>query len=200
MFQLPPICRKPVFALFKSDVFNLYHPWHLFEMIELIDIIRQKDDHPFELLNRFRTATHSEEHVKCIQSRAVDPSDNNYPSEALHIWAENQPVDQHNQLKLQQISSKMFHLKAIDQYPPNVSKQEIERVLARPRSETGSLDFDIFIKGTARVMLTSNIAIADRLINGQLGTVVRVDINQTRQKPSTVYIKCDDDNAGKHLK
>ena len=130
MFQLPPIRRKPVFANFKNDVLNLYHPWHLFEMIELIDIMRQKDDDPFgELLNRFRTATHSEEDINCIQSRAIDLSDNNYPSDALHIWAENQPVDQHNQLKLQQISSKMFHLKAIDQYPPNVSKQDIERVL-----------------------------------------------------------------------
>ena len=48
-------------------------------------------------------------------------------------------------------------------------------------------------------MLTSNIDIADRLINGQLGTVVRVDINQTQQTPSTVYVKFDDDNAGKHL-
>ena len=63
-----------------------------------------------EILNRFRTATHSED-IKCIQSRAIDPSDNNYPSEVLHIWKENQPVHQHNQLKLQQISSKMFHLK-----------------------------------------------------------------------------------------
>ena len=40
MYQLPPIRRKPVFANYKNDVFNLYHPWHLFTMIELVDITR----------------------------------------------------------------------------------------------------------------------------------------------------------------
>jgi hypothetical protein len=38
LYQLPPIRRKPVFENYKNDVYNLYHPWHLFTMIELIDI------------------------------------------------------------------------------------------------------------------------------------------------------------------
>ena len=144
-------------------------------MIELVDIMRQKDDQPFaELLNRFRTASQTEEDIQCIQSRAIDPSDNNYPSDALHIWAENTPANQHNDLKLEQMPAPLFHWKAIDQYPPNVSQQDIDRVLVRPRSETSGLDSDIYIKEAARVMLTMNIDIADRLINGQLGTVVRI--------------------------
>ena len=185
MYQLPPIRKKPVFANFKNDVFNLYHPWHLFTMIELVEIMRQKDDQPFaELLNRFRTANQTEEDIKCIQSRAIaDPSDNNYPSDALHIWAENNPVNQHNEMKLENIPGALFHLKAIDQYPPNVSQQDIDRVLARP-------------KETARVMLTTNIDIADRLINGQLGTIVRIEVNQNNQNPTVIYIKFDDDKAG----
>ena len=61
MYQLPPICKKIVFANYKNDVFNLNHPWHLFTMIELIDIMRQKDDRPFaEILNGFRTASQTE--------------------------------------------------------------------------------------------------------------------------------------------
>jgi hypothetical protein len=31
------------------------------------------------------------------------PTDTNYPSDALHIWAENVPVDQHNNEHLQQL-------------------------------------------------------------------------------------------------
>ena len=201
MYQLPPIRKKPVFADFKNDVFNLYHPWHLFTMIELVEIMRQKDDQPFaELLNRFRTASQTEEDIKCIQSRAIaDPSENSYPSDALHIWAENNPVNQHNEMKLENITGRLFHLKAIDQYPPNVSQQDIGRVLARPRSETGGLDSDIYIKETARVMLTTNIDIADRLINGQLGTIVRIEVNQNNQNPTVIYIKFDDDKAGSSL-
>ena len=86
MRQLTPVRRKPVSANYKNDVFILYHPWHLFTMLELVDIIRQKVEQPFaKLLNRLRTASQSEEDVKCIQSRPIDPSDVNYTSHALHI-------------------------------------------------------------------------------------------------------------------
>lgn len=35
-------------------------------------------------------------------------------------------------------------MKATDQYPTNVTKHDIDRVLARGRSETGGLDHEIF--------------------------------------------------------
>ena len=60
--------------------------------------MRQKDDHKFtELLNRFRTATQTEDDIKSLQSTSITPSDRNYPSDALHIWAENAPVTEHKQ-------------------------------------------------------------------------------------------------------
>ena len=42
MYQLPPIHKRTVFDDLEKNVFNLYHPWHLFTMIELVDIMRQK--------------------------------------------------------------------------------------------------------------------------------------------------------------
>ena len=78
-------------------------------MIELREIMRQKDDHKFsELLNRFRTATQTEDDIKYIQPISITPSERNYPSDALHIWAENAPVTEHNNEHLQQISSPLF--------------------------------------------------------------------------------------------
>lgn len=41
-------------------------------------------------------------------------------------------------------------------------------------------------------MLTTNIDIADRLINGQMGTVIKIALNEKTQKPNIVYIKFDD--------
>ena len=187
LYQLPPIKRKPVFANYTKDAYNLWHPWQLFTMIELTEIMRQKNDQPFaQLLNRFRTASQTEEDMKCIHSRSTDPSDVNYPSDVLHIWAENYYVDQHNNLKLQQIPKPLFHLKATDQYPPNVSKERIDSILSKGRSDTGGLDSNIYIKETARVMLTTNMDIADRLINGQLGTVARIEVNPTSQQPAII--------------
>ena len=73
-------------------------------MIEITEIMRQKDDQPFtELLNRFRTGTQTEADIHCIQSRPISPSDSNYPHNALHIWAEIQPVNEYNVTKLNQI-------------------------------------------------------------------------------------------------
>ncbi|KXJ13769.1 ATP-dependent DNA helicase PIF1 [Exaiptasia diaphana] len=199
-YQLPPIKKKTVFDNFNTDTYNLCHPWHLFRMTQLIDNMRSKDDKPFiEMLNRFRTASHTEQDIKHIQSRSIKPDNANFPSDAIHIYAENKPVDEYNNNKLSQLSGQMFQLKAQDRYPPNVSQADIERVLSKGRSDTGGLDYNIHVKEGARVMLTSNINIADRLINGQIGTLIKIHLNQSRQKPTIIYIRFDDNKAGKNV-
>ena len=131
--------------------------------------MRQKDDNTFTgILNRIRTASPTENDITCIQSTSISPLDKNYPSNVLHIWAENNPVTEYNNQRLQQILSPLFVLKAVDQYPQNVTKQNIDRVLLKGHSETGGLDSEILIKQNARVLLISNIDISERLINGQI--------------------------------
>lgn len=71
-------------------------------MIELKEIMRQKDDQHFtELLNRFRTASQAQEDINCINSKSISASTDNYPSQPLHIWAENDPVNAHNDKRLE---------------------------------------------------------------------------------------------------
>ena len=196
-YQLPPIRSATVFSNYKNDAFNLYHPWHVFKMTELKQIMRQKDDLAFtELLNRLRTASHTDDDVRCIQSKTITVHDKNYPSDALHIFAENAPVDQYNSNRLEQIKSPQYILKALDQFPPHVRKQDVERVLSKGRSECGGLDTEVVIKESARVMLTTNVDISDRLINGQLGTVIKIVLDDITNKPSTIFVKFDDSNAG----
>ena len=96
------------------------------------------------------------------------------------------------------IQAHLFILKAKDQYPKNVNKQDIDKVLARGHSETCGLDFEIKIKEGARIMLTTNINIKDRLINGQMGIVVSIHVNVSNE-PAVLYIKFDDENAGKAM-
>ena len=48
-------------------------------------------------------------------------------------------------------------------------------------------------------MITTNISISDTLINGQMGSVFKIDINQNIPKPTVLYIKFDDPNAAKDL-
>ena len=71
-------------------------------------------------------------------------------------------------------------------------------MLARGRSETGGLDFGIQVKEGARVILTTNINIQDRLINGQMGIVEKIDLNINKD-PTVLYIKFDDEKVGKAM-
>ena len=119
--------------------------------------------------------------------------------DALHIWTENVRVNEYNNKRLEQLSSPLFILKANDQYPSQVTQKDINTVLSKARSDTGGLDFEIKIKEGARVMLTTNIDIADRLINGQMGTAMKINVNKLTQKPSVIYIKFDDERAGNAL-
>ena len=48
-------------------------------------------------------------------------------------------------------------------------------------------------------MLTTNINIVDRLINGQMGTVMRIDVNKVTKKPTVIHVKFDDKRAGTNL-
>ena len=105
LYQLPPICSKPVFDEYKNNVYNLFHPWSVFQIIELTAIMRQKHDQPFtELLNRFRTTVQTDDDIKCIQSRSLSLTDSTYSIHALHIFAENAPIDQHNNAHLECLS------------------------------------------------------------------------------------------------
>ena len=188
--QLPPIQQKPIFCRYSNDVYNLSHPWHEFKIIELVEIMRQKDEQPFiELLNRLRIARHTEADIRTIQSRAVDVNDkNNYPLNELHVWAENKPVMDYNNQRLQEILMPLYVLQAVDQYPKNVSRHEIERVLSKGRSYTGGLDLEVFIKEGARVMLTNNVDISNRPINGELGTVARIFVNEVTDRSPLLCI------------
>ena len=89
-YHLPPIKAKHIFSEYKNDCFNISHPWSIFEMIELDQIMRQQGDDKFtELLNRVRIGSLTDEDCKILSERKVKKSDDNYPREAMHIWAEN---------------------------------------------------------------------------------------------------------------
>ena len=66
--QLPPIRKGFIFDQYKNDLWNLVHPWNVFKMVQLTQIMRKKDDQSFiKLLNRVRTATQTEDDITLLQ-------------------------------------------------------------------------------------------------------------------------------------
>ena len=79
----------------------------------------------------------------------------------------------YNEFKLEMIERRLVTLIAHDEYP--ASQSDVQKALARNRSETGGLDYKIKLKQDARVMLMTNLNIENRLINGQMGTVSKIN-------------------------
>ena len=143
-YELPPVRARAIFSLFENALFNLSHPWHQFKMIELIEIMRQKDNITFtEMLNRIRVGKFTDDDKEKLCNRVIDKNDLNYPHNALHIWAENKPVDEYNDAKLDMIENPLVILIAHDEYPATASQHDIQKALCKSRSETGGLDYKI---------------------------------------------------------
>jgi len=98
---------------------------------------------------------------------------------------------------LEQIDSNVITIKAIDQIPKGVPNYVYDKIKSQSQSKTNGLIFELSLKIGARVMLTSNVDISDRLINGQIGTISQIKLKNNSVE--TIFIKFDDINAGKKL-
>jgi len=61
--------------------------------------------------------------------------------------------------------------------------------------ETGGLAQNLILKLQAKVMLTSNIDVSDKLINGQIGTVYYIRTNSCGNIIK-IYLKMEDPSTG----
>ena len=88
-----------------------------------------------------------------------------------------------------------YSIDAIDEYPKNVRQSAINNILKGNQSETGGLASKLDLKKDARVMLTTNVCVDDRLSNGQLGTIRKIASNNQNQVEK-IYIAFDDPRVG----
>ena len=94
-------------------------PWiNEFSMLELDEIMRQREDGEFaKLLRRIRTATCTDEDIALLTSKEITYDDPRYPTEALHVYGRNADVDIQNTKMLDHLAPKeqQVTIKAIDQ-------------------------------------------------------------------------------------
>ena len=90
----------------------------------------------------------------------------------------------------------MILIDAIDEIPKEtLSQSQIDAIKQRKVSGTGNLVSKLKLKIGAQVMLTSNLDIDDRLVNGLVGTVKQ--IKYKNNEVSVVHVKFNDNNAGR---
>ena len=199
LYQLPPVRAKPVF------MFDEYSPllqgvlrvdlWRNFKIAELTEVMRQKDEVDFiHSLNKVRVGNIDNNVENILKTCFISKNNPSYPIEALHIFAENKPARAHDQTMLDNLSSPLISVHAEDEIPKKCSNADIADARNRSPSEIGGPALLLHLKIDARVMITANIDIPNRLKNGQLGIVKHFKFEQG--KVTTIYLNLDDHKAG----
>ena len=199
LYQLPPVNGKPVYMHDSSYIQGILglELWRKFSIAELTEVMRQRGDFQFiDLLNQVRIGELNEQNVNLLKSRFILKDSARYPVQAIHIFAENAPANQHNQQMLEQLDTPLVQILAIDEFPreAEISNIDLTWIKNAKLSETGGLTYNLEIKVGARVMITRNIDISDKLINGQVGTVSFIKLRASTVV--AIYVKLDDDSAG----
>ena len=87
-------------------------------------------------------------------------------------------------------------MESIDVFPDSTPMHLQTSISSRSCSTTAGLSSLWKLKKGVRIIITSNIDLADRLINGQFGVVF--DFAYIDSSITKVYVKLDDQNAGKN--
>ena len=186
LLQLPPVMGKPVYAIADGcDSLERHlslNLWRMFQFAELTEVMRQRGDTKcINLLNKIRVGNVDQNVEKQIRERFIEESNTNYPENALHMFAENYLTVKHHRKMLDKLPKKMYIINAIDQIPADCKYPETLISLAqnKKQSETGGLAKCLELKVGAKVMVTVNVDIQDRLINGQVGEVIGFEIKNS---------------------
>ena len=179
---------------FKNELLNLCHPWHHFDFFELTEVMRQQGDNTFiDLLNNVRVGYVTESDIALLESRnsnlQVPPDD------SIYLFAENSEKDKLNLSKLSLLTTPLVTVRSIDKFPSGICQSRIIQILTYSESRTGGLSGVLNIKTNAHVMLTSNIDINDRSINGQIGTIYSIKYD-AQSLVQVIYVNFNDTKAG----
>ena len=197
-FQLPPVKGLPVYSSAASiKGFIALDMWRKFQMVELTEVMAQSDDFELiSLLNKIRGGKIDDHVENTLNSYIL--KEKSFPQHVVHIFAEKKTAKEHNKTYSNTFGIQLILIDAIDDISKDVvlSQSQIDAIKQRKMSETGNLESQVKLKIGAQVMLTSNLDIDDRLVNGLVGTVKQ--IKYKNNEVSVVHAKFNDNNAGRN--
>ena len=193
LMQLPPVRAQYVFVPPPGPFGNIFSLWSTFKMCELTQVMRQRGDNVFiDLLNNIRVGKLTESQFEILENcySSIEAVDQN----STLLYAENSVKYKYNYHRLEKLNFPQIEMEAIDDYPENISWDLKSTFKQLGSDKTGGLAQTLELKKEARVMVTTNIDISDRLINGQLGSVF--DFEYSGANITRIYLKLDDPTAG----
>ena len=202
LMQLNPVLSRRVFtqpssyqnkALFFSKPDNL---WDNCESVVLQTNHRQGDKIAWtETLNRIRMGRLTEEDKEVLETRRVKHFPEKDFRMAVHCYYTNLEVETWNSDRLSELVTPLLITQAIIESPEGY-KPDIKPYGTIADS---NMLIEFKFKAGAKVMLTQNICVADCLVNGVIGRVLKVLWNIRRGETPTVkavVVKFDNPDVG----
>ena len=193
LYQLPPVGQCPIYMSPQTV------DGRTMQLHELTQSMRQKDMKFVNCLNKMCTTVPLEgsEEDRMLQSceLTINPNSENYPHDAMHVYAQNAHCDEWNEYRLKLLPGKEFTNIATDSKKDNCTELANVTMPTNP-CETGNVRKVWTVKIHARVMIATNIDVTDGLTNGAMGTVTNVVIDQTTGKMSVILVAFDSEHVG----
>ena len=194
-YQLPPVrAGLPICYPHKEILKDLWNPH--FQKWELTHIMRQRDDKKLaELLNRLRTREKGqpllENDERLLKSRVVrEGGELKAPADALHIYARNDDVNKHNDIKLHALNTDIHTITAHDSIQDGGTHKQLETPHQTSRNDTALVP-KLELAVGARAMLITNVDVSDGLSNGVSGIVRGIEYGKSHNMPKTVFVHFD---------
>ena len=166
---------------------------------ELTQSMRQKDIKFVNCLSKICATVPLEgsEEDRMLQAceLKLNPDNEKYPHNAMHVYAWNAYCDEWNTFKLKLLPGKEFTNIATDSKKDDCTELANITMPINP-CEIGNLKKVLTVKINARVMITTNIDVTDDLTNGAMGTVKNVVIYDRTGKMSTILVSFDNKHVG----
>ena len=165
--------------------------WRKFQMVELTEVMRQRGDFEFiSLLNKIREGEIDDHVENILKSRFL--KEKSFPQHVVHMFAENKLAKEHNETQLNTVDTQLLLIDETDENPMDIVLSQSQIDAIKKMSEAGNLESQLKLKIGTQVMLTSNLDINDRLVNGLVGTVKQ--IKYKNNEVSVVYMKFNNNN------
>ena len=205
LYQLPPLKDKKIYdtpgtgddlnpvclhqSLWKENFY--FH--------ELKDVVRQKNKHFAQLLNRVREAKITENNETILKARVTTLDDPDHFTDALHVYGTNQQADQYNATMLQKLDTPKYVIQSSDITRDRDTRQVKISLDGKKCTDTGGLPSHLTIAENAYVRLTSNIDVTDGLANGVRGIIQKIITNEDGSV-NIILVKFDNEGIGQKAK
>ncbi|XP_063951720.1 uncharacterized protein LOC135153231 [Lytechinus pictus] len=170
LFQLQPVMDTWIFknpTTTSSTEVLAPNVWtNNFELFELTDIMRQKEDVAYAaLLNRMREGKQTKEDIKLLKGRIISKEDENYPVDVTHLLYHNEAVDAHNKQLHSSVANQAV-LASHDIVIGDITDEVKQKVLSCAKAKEMGLSKTCNLALELKAELTVNIDTADGLVNG----------------------------------